>query len=119
MLGGPADRALGTAIAGQAAGAALDLTGRTTLAQAVALLTLANAVVSNDSGLMHVAAALGRRQVALYGSSDPGRTPPLNPAARILTLGLPCSPCLERDCPLGHHRCLRDLAPAAVVAALA
>jgi heptosyltransferase II len=119
LVGGPGDRALGAAIAGQAAGAALDLTGRTTLPQAVALLSLADAVVSNDSGLMHVAAALGRRQVALFGSSDPRRTPPLNPRARVLALGLPCSPCFARDCPLGHHRCLRDLAPAAVGAALA
>ena len=75
--------------------------------------------MSNDSGLMHVAAALDRRQIALFGSSDPRRTPPLNPAARILTLGLSCSPCFARDCPLGHHRCLRDLAPATVAAALA
>jgi heptosyltransferase-2 len=119
LVGGPADRVLGAAIAGQAAGAVSDLTGRTTLAQAVALLSLADAVVSNDSGLMHIAAALGRRQIALFGSSDPRRTPPLNPAARILTLGLSCSPCFARDCPLGHHRCLRDLAPAAVAAALA
>ena len=119
LVGGPADQPLGAAIAGQAEGAASDLTGRTTLAQAVALLSLADAVVSNDSGLMHIAAALGRRQIALFGSSDPRRTPPLNPAARILTLGLSCSPCFARDCPLGHHRCLRDLAPAAVAAALA
>jgi heptosyltransferase-2 len=118
VVGGPADRGAGAAIA-DAAGAVRDLTGRTTLAQAVALIGLAQAVVSNDSGLMHVAAALGRRQVALYGSSDPRRTPPLNPAARILSLGLECSPCLMRDCPLGHHRCLRDLLPEQVIAALA
>jgi heptosyltransferase-2 len=119
LIGGPADQALGAAIADHAAGAARDLTGRTTLPQAVALLSLADAVVSNDSGMMHVAAALGRRQVALFGSSDSRRTPPLNPTARILTLGLSCSPCFKRDCPLGHHRCLRDLAPAVVAAALA
>jgi heptosyltransferase-2 len=119
VVGGPADRGAGAAIAGAAGAAVHDLTGRTTLAQAVALLGLAQAVVSNDSGLMHVAAALGRRQVALYGSSDPRRTPPLNPAARILSLGLDCSPCLKRDCPLGHHRCLRDLPPEQVIAALA
>jgi heptosyltransferase-2 len=119
LLGGPADRAAGAAIAAAVGPGVRDLTGRTTLAEAVALLGLAEAVVSNDSGLMHVAAALGRRQVALYGSSDPRRTPPLNPAARILSLGLDCSPCFARDCPLGHHRCLVDLAPERVAAALA
>jgi heptosyltransferase-2 len=119
LIGGAPDRAAGAAIAAAGGAAARDLTGRTTLAQAVALLGLAEAVVSNDSGLMHVAAALGRRQVALYGSSDPRRTPPLNPRARILSLGLDCSPCFKRDCPLGHHRCLRDLAPEQVAAALA
>src|SRR5262249_57235975 len=102
-----------------AGGGVRDLTGRTTLGQAVALLSLADAVVSNDSGLMHVTAALGRRQVALFGSSDPRRTPPLNAAARVLSLGLSCSPCWARDCPLGHHRCLNDLAPAQVAAVLA
>jgi heptosyltransferase II len=84
----------------------------------VALLSLADAVVSNDSGLMHVAAALDRPQVALFGPSDPTRTGPRNPAARVLRLGLDCSPCNKRVCPLGHHRCLEDLTPAQALAAL-
>jgi heptosyltransferase II len=96
-----------------------DLTGRTTLVEAVDLLASADAVVSNDSGLMHVAAALDRPLVALFGSSDPGHTPPLSPRARVLHLGIACSPCFQRTCPLGHLRCLQELTPAMVADALA
>ena len=94
------------------------LAGRTSLDQAVALLSLADSVLSNDSGLMHVAAALGRPQTALFGPSDPERTGPRNAAAKVLRLGLDCSPCNKRICPLGHHRCLEDLTPEQVLAAL-
>jgi heptosyltransferase-2 len=95
-----------------------NLAGRTSLDQAVALLGLADAILSNDSGLMHVAAALDRPQVALFGPSDPIRTGPRSPAAQVLRLGLDCSPCNKRVCPLGHHRCLEDLFPESVLAAL-
>lgn len=113
LFGSAADREI-------AAGIPCDqnLTGRTSLDQAVALLGLADAVLSNDSGLMHVAAALGRPQVALFGPSDPTRTGPRNPAAKLLRLGLDCSPCNKRICPLGHHRCLEDLHAARALAAL-
>ena len=99
-------------------GRCTDLSGRTSLAQAVALLSLADAVVSNDSGLMHVAAALQRPLVAVYGSTDPGFTPPLNNNARIVRLGLACSPCFKRECPLGHLDCLNRLPASQVVDAL-
>ncbi len=95
-----------------------NLCGKTTLDDAVDLLSLAAAVVSNDSGLMHVSAALNKPQVALYGSSNPGCTPPLNASARIVRLDLACSPCEKSECPLGGTECLNDLEPQKVINAL-
>jgi heptosyltransferase-2 len=93
-----------------------DFAGKTDLTEAVDLLSLANTVVSNDSGLMHVAAALNKKVIALYGSSDPKFTPPLHSDAQIVTLNLPCSPCFKRDCPLGHRQCLTDILPVQIAA---
>jgi len=112
LIGSPNDAAIGEAIRASAQTEHVhDLCGRTALDEAVDLLSAAAIVVSNDSGLMHVAAALDRPLIALYGSSSPGFTPPLSPDASILNLGLACSPCFERECPLGHFRCLTDITP--------
>ena len=92
-----------------------DLAGKTSLSQAIDLLSLADRIISNDSGLMHVAAALNRPLMAMYGSSDPGFTPPLNDNHQILSLGLQCSPCFQRSCPLGHTHCLNQLRPERVI----
>ncbi len=118
LVGSANDRAIGEEIARAATGACRNLCGDTTLAEAIDLLASAAVVVSNDSGLMHVAAALSRPLVALYGSSSPAYTPPLSRGARILKLDLPCSPCFQRECPLGHFNCMVQLAPDRVLAAV-
>ena len=105
----------------------IDLSGRTSLDQALAVISAAQSMVSNDSGLMHVAAALSVPQVAVFGSSSPLHTPPLSDKAHVLWLkndpnyqpALDCAPCFARECPLGHTRCLQDVAPADVARLLA
>jgi len=88
---------------------AVNLCGKTELAQAIDLMSLSQAIVSNDSGLMHMGAALGVAVVGIYGSSDPTFTPPLGNNSAIVSLNLDCSPCFKRHCPLGHTHCLENL----------
>lgn len=125
LLGSAKEAPICEEIAALAPGACRVLAGRTSLDDAMALIAAARGVVSNDSGLMHVAAAFGKPQAAVFGSTSPQHTPPLNPHARVLWLKtlrgeaqLDCQPCFERDCRYGHLRCLTDITPERVDAAL-
>jgi len=110
LLGSPNDRAAADPIAAAIA-EVRNVCGRTDVGTAIDLLATARVVVSNDSGLMHAAAAIGRPLVALFGSSSPEYTPPLSPLARVAKINIVCSPCFKRECPLGHFKCMRELSP--------
>lgn len=97
----------------------INLTGKTKLEEAVDLLSMATVVVSNDSGLMHIAAALQKPLIAVYGPTSAAFTPPLNPEAKVLSLSLACQPCFQRECPLKHHRCMKELQPQQIISAMA
>ncbi len=126
LLGSAKEAALCQEIA-SAAPNCLNLAGNTSVAEAIQWIAATKFVVSNDSGLMHIAAALGVQQVAIFGSSSPLHTPPLNDKATVLWLKndtnyqppLDCAPCFERECPLGHTRCLNDIGAQRVLDALA
>jgi heptosyltransferase-2 len=117
LLGSPKDRDTCDEViahAGAAGAGILNLAGRTRLDEAVAIMARATAVVSNDSGLLHIASSLNCKVIGLYGSTDPDYAPPLADVARALSLRLPCSPCRERECPLKHHDCMERMDSAIV-----
>lgn len=122
LFGSAKDRAVTEDIVARVAAPARhrchNLAGRTSLAQAIDLLSVADAVVSNDSGLMHIAAALHLPVVAVYGSTSPEFTPPLTDRVELLSTDIECRPCFQRTCPLGHKRCLTELSPTRVIEAL-
>ena len=114
LLGSPKDREVCEEIVALALADSvrvLNLAGATKLDEAIALIASADAVVSNDSGLLHVASALNRPVLAIYGPTDPDHAPPFSDMAKSMSLRIECSPCRQRECPLGHHACMRDLTP--------
>ena len=117
LMGSPNDAADCDAIAALNNGETglINLAGKTSLLDAIDLLSVADQVICNDSGLMHVACALGRPTIGVFGSTSPGFTPPLGPRAIVVERKLDCRPCFQRTCPLGHMDCLTKLAPAQVL----
>jgi heptosyltransferase-2 len=120
LLGSPSDRAIGDAIISAATpnSRIFNWCGETSLDEAIAIIGMCSKMVSNDSGLMHIGAALEVPQVAIFGSSDPNHTPPNSAKAIIISLHLPCSPCHQRECPLGHLNCLNQISAEQVFAAI-
>lgn len=114
LLGSARDKSVGDRITELAGGQGRNLCGLTELDDSLDLIAQADVVITNDSGLLHVAAALGRPLVAIYGSSTPAHTPPLSDYATTIYLDLECSPCFARSCPLGHTRCLTEISVAQV-----
>ena len=118
LLGSEKDHSVAENIQQDARHELFNLCGKTRLQDVIDLMALMPIVITNDSGLMHVAAAVGCEVVALYGSSTPDYTPPLTQRAKILYERLPCSPCFERECPLGHTQCLTLITVEKVIAAI-
>jgi heptosyltransferase-2 len=110
LLGSSKDMAICEKIVGLAPGVR-NLAGITKLGDAVALIAAAEAVVANDSGLLHIAAALNRPVIGLYGPTDPDHAPPVAELAKVISLRLECAPCKERRCPLRHRNCMRKMLP--------
>ena len=107
VLGSEKDHAMADSISGE--NKAINLCGKTRLEDSIDLLSICKSAVTNDSGLMHIAAAVDIPIVAIYGSSTPDYTPPLTNKAKIQYLALECSPCFKRECPLGHTNCLKNI----------
>lgn len=114
ILGSPADASTGEMIAEAAGPGCVNLAGQTELLDAIDLLASCESVVSNDSGLMHLAAAAGTPVLGIYGSTTPDFTPPLTEHSTTASLELPCRPCFKRTCPLSHKNCLNLLKPEVV-----
>jgi lipopolysaccharide heptosyltransferase II len=119
ILGGPEDRALGEIIARLNAARCLDLTGRITLPEMVEWIRLSKLMVTNDTGPMHIAAALGKPVVALFGPTEPRRTGPYGQLEHVVRIDLPCAPCMTPRCAyVKPLECLRAIAPPTVLAAV-
>ena len=111
LIGSGKDYAVANEIQQLSGQVCVNLCGKTDLSDALAVLACATLVVSNDSGLMHLAAAQDKPLLALFGSSSPQFTPPLSAHARVIKIDIACSPCFKRVCPLGHFNCMMQLTP--------
>jgi len=111
LIGSGKDKTVADEIVALSTPSTQNLCGKTDLADAIALLSAAALVISNDSGLMHIAAALDRPMLAIFGSSSPQFTPPLSSKSKVIKIEIACSPCFKRECPLGHFNCMMQITP--------
>ncbi|MEE9452698.1 MAG: lipopolysaccharide heptosyltransferase II [Gammaproteobacteria bacterium] len=118
LFGGPGEHAIAEAIQKLSGGGCINLIGRAPLDDTIDLFSVVKTVVANDSGLMHLACAVDCSVVAIYGSTLPDFAPPLSEQAEMLSIDIDCRPCKKRVCPLVHLKCLRDLKPTRVAAAI-
>jgi len=116
LLGGPGDRRFADEVIAACKSGVVDLVGRTTLRQLATLIDLADRVVCHDSGPMHIAAALDKPTVAIFGPTNPARTGPYSRAAVVVSYPIECAPCYRRVCPHQHHNCMQQLDVATVLA---
>ena len=119
VIGGPQEKALAAEIIAGAPAQGRDLTGAD-LRNAILALAAADVAVSNDSGLLHVAAAIGTPSIGIFGPTSPWHWAPLNPLAAVIEpkTDLPCRPCHKPTCRFGHHRCMKDIPAGQVTAAV-
>lgn len=118
IFGGPKDRPIANEIQEASGNICVDLSGKTNLSEAIDLLSITQKVLTNDTGLMHIAAALDKPMIVIYGSSSPTFTPPLSDKAKIEWLKVDCAPCFKRECPLGHFKCMNSLYPEKILESL-
>ncbi len=116
ILGSPKDVIIGDEIEALCKKPIHNLCGKTSLLDVIDVLAACRVAVSNDSGLMHIAAAVDVPVITMYGATTPTYTPPLHPKAKSFYLKLTCSPCWKRTCQYHHYRCLADIMPQQVYA---
>jgi len=118
LVGAPSERAKCEEVAAASKAGAMIAAGHTNIGELIALLSLCDGFIGNDSGCMHIAGALGIPTVAIFGSTNPTRTGPMGPKTRVIYRKLECSPCLARTCRFGHYNCLTQIEPAELADAI-
>jgi lipopolysaccharide heptosyltransferase II len=118
LVGAPSERAHCEQVARASKAGAMVAAGHTNIGELIALLSLCDGFIGNDSGCMHLAGALGIPTVAIFGSTNPARTGPMGPKTRVIYRKLECSPCLARTCRFGHYNCLTQIEPAELADAI-
>jgi len=109
IFGSPGEKELGEYITGKIGQRCVNLCGKTTLREAISAISVCDLFITNDSGLMHVAAALDIPQIAVFGSTDSVTTAPSSSYSRIIQVPIECNPCLKPECPEGHHLCMENI----------